>query len=645
MVPDCCPQEQVLRELDEIAPHAPFLSLGQTVFWDEPLKAGVVLQATHRGRPRKLVAGVHDTDYFAKLPGFEGGDRFQALPHNDTTTKNLWSAAAEFNSLFGSETIPTKDKLHQAGVRLNFVSGARQGLLDELTEAWGWKGVVSTHSESKITAEKQLGPLFPTLQHTFRWAVQESLERIQGPEKAQSQAISDRLLGLTCDHSEGPPDFTLSQYYQKLLPELYNLLTQGEVEPEVTATSQLLRFNRETVSLPRFDLVRLFVDSVTRTEAAAAYDELVKGTDVYTLSRFGTGAIPFDLYIPGVGRGTLRLGTRGGVVMTPKPVGFSFKSCETLEELAEIIEKRFGTECVLIGKAITLIGMLAREHVFIFHEGASSYVKTSRLLHQRLNFTGLNPILRVTYHPWDALKDVPGWLSLPEPWQKPFGTSEMSTGSFATRWKEVVRDQRQLLEDLSKLQRPLDLVRYLQGAAGGHWNCLANEYDGRAEVLTKLRATIAEFKAKKKAISLQMKELKRDRAAVEKEKGDHWRAKIFQLQPTEQDYAQRDAYEERLAQIADELETLGDEWLAWQVRQDEAVTDPEVQKANQRRREISLEAEMTRLRLAREAILASEGLEKSGHRPAAWWFPLVSPDGTWFRKTIEQADYRLESLT
>ncbi len=76
--------EKALRELQELAPNAPLLALGQTVFWDEPMKAGIVAAGRRLGFDRRFVAGVHDTDYFAKLPsGKHQAGKFKPSP---TTT-------------------------------------------------------------------------------------------------------------------------------------------------------------------------------------------------------------------------------------------------------------------------------------------------------------------------------------------------------------------------------------------------------------------------------------------------------------------------------------------------------------------------------------------------------------------------------
>src|SRR5688572_24087480 len=112
--------EEALAELEKVAPEAPFLALGQTVFWDEPMKGGVALTSKRLGYSRKLVAGVHDTDYFAKLPhGPRQPGKFMVVPHNDTTTKGLWSAAGEFSRLFGSETVVSREILQSAGLRID----------------------------------------------------------------------------------------------------------------------------------------------------------------------------------------------------------------------------------------------------------------------------------------------------------------------------------------------------------------------------------------------------------------------------------------------------------------------------------------------------------------------------------------------
>jgi hypothetical protein len=56
-----------IKELRTRYPDAPFLTLGQTVLWDEPLKAAFCRLLEALAPEALIVAGVHDTDYFAKL--------------------------------------------------------------------------------------------------------------------------------------------------------------------------------------------------------------------------------------------------------------------------------------------------------------------------------------------------------------------------------------------------------------------------------------------------------------------------------------------------------------------------------------------------------------------------------------------------
>src|SRR5690606_28833476 len=122
------------------------------------------------------------------------------------------------------------------------------------------------------------------------------------------------------------------------------------------------------------------------------------------------------------------------------------KPIESVQQLAEILEAKFGSDCVLVGKAVTLITMLAREFVFIFHEDASEYVWRSRAMADHLAEAGhslkLYPILRVELSPWDAMDECCAWLHLPDPMRRPFGTHELSAPTFALRWREVAKAQR-----------------------------------------------------------------------------------------------------------------------------------------------------------------------------------------------------------
>src|SRR5450759_2504574 len=112
-----------LGELKRHYASVPFLTLGQTVLWDEPVKSAFCRLLEAIMPDAAMVAAVHDTDYFAKLPQLENrAAKFVMLPHNDGDTRNLWSAAGEISCLFGSETVPTRSLLTEHGVAFDRVA-------------------------------------------------------------------------------------------------------------------------------------------------------------------------------------------------------------------------------------------------------------------------------------------------------------------------------------------------------------------------------------------------------------------------------------------------------------------------------------------------------------------------------------------
>ncbi len=643
--------ERALQELDRIAPGAPLLALGQTVFWDEPMKAGIALAARRLGYGRRFVAGVHDTDYFAKLPtGPRQPGKYKALPHNDSTTRGLWSAAGEFSAIFGSETVVTREALASAGLRMELLLRARPDFLQEATEAYGWRGIVSLDDYVPVTAEVPLAGLFPELRATLDWALDTTLECLGGENRKDAERRADELRSLICDSGE-EPGLTVGEFYRRLLPPFYEFCANVPVKLHATATTELLRFTTQTHDLPRFEILEPFVDPRTRAAACAAYDEAIRGgSGQYALARFGSGAIPFDLVIPGRGRGTIRLGSRGIVVMTREPSFITLKRpVESLQDLAEAIEGKFGERCTLVGKAVSLIGMLAREFVFVFHEGASSYVKHSRRFHGLLSqVTGrelpINPILRVRYDTWGALRVCCSWLRLPEPLQRPFGTEELCAPSLAERWEEVGEEQEALLERLGGMRRPLALIRFLQAELGGAWHRVAEEYEGLHDRLETLRQDLEALRSEIAEAYAEREALKRARVAAERAMGEQFRARIFEREPSADDLAERERLSGELRVVQARAQEAKARMRSLRRRQQELVRDEEVRRVHERRRAIEVEAELKRLRLIRQAVIASRGMCHAGQRPSAWWFRLVCPDGLWYRETVDSAECYLETL-
>lgn len=643
--------DSALAELDRIAPGAPLLALGQTVLWDEPMKGGVALRLRELGSDRRFVAGVHDTDYFAKLPsGPKPSGRFVAVPHNDTTTRGLWSAAGEFSALFGSETVITRNAFLKYGLRIATVTRSRPTAIDESSEAWRWKGIVSLDDDPPLASEVPLDQLFQVLQSTLDWAVEETLSTLSESERKSARKQVDVLHELVCDKVESPGSETLTGFYRNLIPEIYSFSAGEPVQVEAATTTELLRLNSDTVHRPRFGLASLFFDPESKDAAKWAYDEAIRGSEIYDLSRFGTGAIPFDLVIPGRGRGTIRLGTRGAVIMTREPQFLSFKRpLRSLAEFADVATAKFGPDCVLIGKAVTLIGMLSREFVFVFHEGASSYVKHTRRFHDLLAERGYsdhyNPILRLRYSTWDSLQACCSWFRMPDTLKGAFGTEELCAPSFSARWRDVAKLQQVRLERLSELKRPLDLIRFLEEEVGGAWKALAAEYQELHLKLEGLAESVRELQRERHACYAELRQLKNQRVEAERAKGDHWRDRIFEKIPVPDDFKRRDELTSAVDGYVRRIEETHTAVAELMRRQTGRVSSAEVRSWHDRRRAIELEAELKRMRLIRQSIIAGRGLEKAALRPSAWWFPLVCPSGKWFKETIRTAEVYLEPLT
>ncbi len=645
----CRSQREALEELERVAPGAPFLALGQTVFWDEPLKAGVALASAKAGYQREFISGIHDTDYFAKHSDGEKNTGYSALPHNDTTTKAIWSAAGEFSALFGSETIVSREQLSKAGGKVARVATRRPGYLDGITEAWGWRGVVSYDKHLKTTADTPLRPLLDTLYETFDWSLNNSLESVAGPEKGTAESEAGRLRSLVCNVAANNELRTLADFFEALSPKMYQLVGGKDLQISTSRTTRLLQFNSSTCHLPRFQVLDLFLNPETREKACEAYDNAVSEGQMYTLDRFGPCAIPFDVYVPGKGRGTLNLGTRGGLIMTEEPLAFSFKKpIDSVARLAEVLEKKFGPDVVIIGKAVSLPAMLASEFAVVFHEGASSYIPLSRKLCEGLKeiepSLSLNPILRVRYEPWDALFKCKSWIRLPEPLRGPFGVEELSAESFSKRWREVSDEQEKLLSRLSELKRPLDLIQFLAEYSGGHWSCLASEYQTIPESLADLNRRVDDYRVKRKTIIESQRSLKEQFNELEAERGRDWREKIFEKDASPEDLKKREHLIARIDDLRQQIAETKTQWADVLREQAELVGAEERVEAQRRRKDIAFEAELMRMKLVRSAVIATQGLRNAGYRPCAWWFDVLSPSGCWFKETMKRVYYYLEPL-
>lgn len=668
----------VLSQLQEKYPNATLLALGQTVFWDEPMKAVLNRLMAERGQRFPFLLCVHCTDYFAKLSSPIQTDRkIVALPHNDGTTRNLWSAAGELSCLFGSETVPTRHRYVNAGVAFDKVAkwhpDGEQRFTDRMTEAWGWRGLVHTELHSVIVHEICLQHVLEPLMELLEWGFQQSLKLLPPHRRAEARSVvADRILGWMTDFAKQYPDQCLSALYQWLFPRFFAMLGVPTDNLSTNCSANLLKLSPETASLPRFQLADVFLNPQTRPIAETAYNQAVEGSEIYTLDRFGEGAIPFDLVIAKRGRGTLRLTDRWLIVETPEPITIPLqRPVHSVAELAQVAQQHFGTGVTLVGKAVVLVSMLAREFLFVMNEGGSPYVWRTRKMNQYLREHGIAwdiyPILRLVYPTWDTMDGEDGLtITLPDHLANAFGKSEISTAEFSRRWREVVTEQKSLLETIRRLTSPRDVLEFLAQREGEQWHALRQEYDHDIATLRELRQQAQAIHQRIHALYAQIEGWKQEYQRIEREKGENYRQTIKPLKERLWELAQQGVtsgeevthlheqirrHEAERVRFDRELQQRR-EWIA-QARAEVARLKPQRQmlergeenrRARQRVREIELLAELRKMELVRQAILVSEGLVHTDHRPTFWWIPLVDPSGGWFDRITQRTELYLEEI-
>ncbi len=630
---DTCHQRTAILEvLEREAPGVPLLALGQTVFWDEPMKVGLVPLLREWGYPRPLILGVHDTDYFARsplksvAPEKRVGEAFALLPHNDGTTRTLWSAAGEISCLFGGEVYPTRARYRQLNADIERVArqhpSGRQAYLDAITEAWGWRGLVALNTPPMPICEVPLAQVLPALRALLQWGFENTLALVADPtHQNQARAKAEQILKRVEQLAEALPEGNLADLYRYLYRDFLVWLI-GEIPETVgfTRTTELLRFNRQTAHLPRFRLVDLFLNPATRSLCEEAYNQTVKGTEVYTLPHFGEGALPFDLLVPGKGRGTLLITDRYLTVMTPEPLIVPLSQpLHSVEALAEVVQRAFGESCALVGKAITLITMLAHEYVFVFSERGSPYTARTAEFHRLLQGRGINlevyPILRVHYPTWDSLGAVePFRLNLPEHLAHAFGKSPIESREFAQRWRSVVAAQQSLLERLSAIRSPRVLMEFLIEQNQADWKQRLTLYETLNAQLRQIGKQAEALRAEAHALHAERRQLKQklqDQPHLAGEIGS------------------------RLRELKARLRMLNAERLR-------IGHTPEAERLRAQTRQLETEAEAVRIQKVREAILTIDGLTHTHARPSAWWFVLLSQD--WYQTCLREVRLSLEHL-
>ncbi len=652
----------LLADIRARFPDSPFLALGQTVFWDEPVKAVLRCLLDEHGLGGEMLVGVHDTDYFAKARvrragyGYSqdaGASRFALMPHNDGTTKDLWSAAGEISTLFGSETFPGRHELIRCGVAFERLAKAsekgRQAFMDEVTEAWGWRGLVYTGSRDRIVNTLPLSEVGPAVLEMLEWGFDNAVcQVLPFCCHCEARRVADTILGWCREYLSQHPDGYLTDLFQHCLPRLYELLMLRAPEGiEVSSTSRLLRFAPDTAHLPRFRFVHLFLDPTTRAAALNAYDEAVAGSEIYTLDKFGAGALPFDVIVPERGRGTLRVTDRVVFVETRQPVAIGLKRpISSIGELADVLCRKLGTEITLVGKAVSLVSMLAQEFIFVFNEEGSLYVRRTRKMNDLLREAGatldMRPILRIRHHTWDSLAVGDSTLNLPEHMAAAFGRRTITAPEFAAEWQQVIAEQKALCSDLAQIRKPLHLLAFLSDRdPAGPWDEKREAYLSSKSALAGLRAEASLLQTRVADAYSLAEALGQRSQEIQRARGEHFRATA---EWTADERARREAFQMQLDAIATEKRDLYARISAWKDARFRIERGEMAQAARSALLAIENDAETARLKLVRSALLTADGLAHTNHRPSAWWLPMLDKSGAIFRQMVATTELYTEPL-
>ncbi|HID06972.1 MAG TPA: hypothetical protein EYP10_07460, partial [Armatimonadetes bacterium] len=200
----------------------PLFAFGQTVCWDEPMKA-VLMDALQRSRMHiPFVVGIHDTDYFSKvhryLPTME---RFVIIPRNDGSLADAWVATCEASILFGSETPPTVREYLDCQIPFRQLareaSEGKRAFTDRWTEAWGWRAIIYNAPRAPVAAQMRARDILPHLRMLMEWALYETLNMLTEPTEAHQRAAEEILSSIHEAHevAMASNDDSISGLYQR----------------------------------------------------------------------------------------------------------------------------------------------------------------------------------------------------------------------------------------------------------------------------------------------------------------------------------------------------------------------------------------------------------------------------------------------
>ena len=668
--------QEFICNLKRDHPGVPFLALGQTALWDEPVKAAWRRLLDRHYPEARLIAGIHDTDYFAKTTALVRDESpYAMMEHDDIRTRGLWSAAGELSALFGSEDVPTRAMYEHNGVPIDRLAASRAhdklSFLSEKTAAWGWRGIVSTEAKQRIAHDVALSDFLPALQSQLRWGFDLSLESIVPENRSSARDSCEQILRWISEIVAGRPECRLGYLYENLLVRFYQLLLNAPpANLETTVSTSLFQFNRQTCQLPRFRFVELFLSPGSAAKCRKAYDSAVAGGGMYALAEFGPDALPFDIVVPGIGRGTLHVSATRVKVDLPDGNEWSVsRQAADLQALAGLLEDRFGAEVVLIGKAVSLVSMLAAEFLVVFHETASGYTDRTTAMNDNIRAAGipldLKPIVRIQYPTWDALAalgaDAP--FRLPAHLSRAFGATAISAGEFAATWRVVVDAQKEKLRAMREVRTIRSLLTFLhaQGDPSQCWPCLKENYERAQSVLTGNAASVEKLKEYITTLKAERHAMRRELDRLQARSGSHFRSTLRPLQlllsgtdasdsaelrrTLDRELAKREIrFTRKIAEAQSRVRQAGRVIRQWRVELRRVERSPGARRQRAEAERIVLDAEATRLEHVRSALITTSGLPHTQARPTAWWIPMVDPSGAWFEAITNGLTARLERL-
>ncbi len=479
-------------------------------FWDAQLKA--ILAQKLQGIIFWQV--VHDVDYLSKIRDWSilkydyDGDGYAVVPHNSTFSLDIWTAAFEIMSLFGGEVIVDPAELRNHQYPWKTIYERYPDFVDRESQAFGWRGIVNVTGNDIIAGEIIPKDLEDEVKEIVDFAVIETRKIVKDANKLNFEPLY-RIQKLIVNDGELLNNLYIKTFKQSLI-EIF-----GKVPENIRygSSSELLRFNTDTCSRPIFEILDVFLNKETRDLAIDSYNRAVNNTHISSLDKFAEGAIPFDLYIPRIGRGTLRYVDKKIYIssgMGNKPINiavFNFEDAPNVYDLAKAVESKFGKNTSLIGKAIVLPLMILREAPLVLNEKGSSYFPIVHKLYERLKNQGisinLHPVIRMVYNCLDNINILGSEVVFKLPEHLIFISNNISNKdkidapSLSIEWRKWVERAKNLYNYLLNERSPEKILQIIM-RYDQRWLDLYDNY-------LVIKETFAD-EAKRQALSTEEKE-------------------------------------------------------------------------------------------------------------------------------------------